>query len=148
MLGAWKSLVLGSDGSEDRHGRTNVAAPSRIMFPNADEHQWRDKAEINGYLLKTIWPSLAYEYSTDWDERIATGKTYVFERVVIVDRTAGTSGSKAVGPEKWFWKMMGNIFEGPTSVHWWQPYVSRAFVLSARPFPNGSLTTSTFDPSL
>ena len=94
------------------------------MMPHADEGQWRDRAGLNGYLFKTLLPSTAHEYRTDWEERIRTGKTYVFDRVVITDRTAGSRGTKASGPEpdgRKFWKFCGNAFDAPVGRHWWQP---------------------------
>ena len=120
-MGAWKSLVLGSDNSEDRLGNTNLITPTRIMFPNANEEDWRDHAGLNGYLLKTIFPSLAYEHRDDFNERILTGKTYLYDKVVLVDRTAGHKGSKCTGPSKWYWKMVGDILDAPAGKHWWQP---------------------------
>jgi hypothetical protein len=139
--------VLGGDQAEDRFGHTNVEDPARIMFPNADEDQWRDRAEINGYLLKTIFPSLGYEYATDFDERIRTGKTFVYDRIVLIDRTAGMSGSKSTGPVKWYWKMIADVLDTPSTPNWWMPYVRYLLDefsvaptdLPATPFPSPHL---------
>lgn len=66
----------------------------------ADEHQWRDYAGINSFLTKIIWPSLAVEHRWDWEERKVSGHTYVFDKIVLVDRSGGTKGPSFAGPKK------------------------------------------------
>lgn len=67
----------------------------------ADDDQWRDmNTGINGYLMKLIWPSVAFEYRLDWEERQVTGQTYVFDKIVLVDRSGGSRGDSVGGPKK------------------------------------------------
>ncbi|KAL7409809.1 hypothetical protein BDY24DRAFT_418522 [Mrakia frigida] len=125
LLGAWKSLTLASDQKEDHFGNTNVEDPRRIMFPHAEEKNWRDWPGLNGYLTKAVFPSTSFEHRLDWEERKATGQTYVFDKAVLVDRTAGSQGDKCGGPTKHYFKMNGNIFDTPGNPNWAQPIRQR-----------------------
>jgi hypothetical protein len=70
---------------------------------------------MNQWILCSAFPSLAIEYSDDWQDRAAMGRPIMSDRVILSDRSAA---------------MYGNIFSRtgrtapeltvlPGSAHWW-----------------------------
>ncbi|KAF9071796.1 hypothetical protein BDP27DRAFT_1446017 [Rhodocollybia butyracea] len=62
--------------------------PSRFLLPLVDAGQWRDRADINGPLLRVMHPSVSIETSDQWNDFIELDKTVAFKRVGIVNRIA------------------------------------------------------------
>ncbi|KAL7415081.1 hypothetical protein BDY24DRAFT_383652 [Mrakia frigida] len=129
IFGAWKAYTT-LDPNITRKGHTILPPPRRIVYPHADEPDWRDGPGLNALLTKAAFPSTALEYRRDSEDREDSGLTYVFERVVLVDRAAGSYGMKCNGPLKFTFKMNGDIMGEPSSPNWYQPVrqsVLRAF---------------------
>ena len=53
-----------------------------------DNDEWRDKADLNGPLMRLAFPDVHIAKSDVWRDWIRTGGTIVFERSVIVNRVS------------------------------------------------------------
>ncbi|KAF9071833.1 hypothetical protein BDP27DRAFT_1321455 [Rhodocollybia butyracea] len=91
--------------------------PSRFMLPVVEEGQWRDRADINGPLLRAMNPSVSIETSGQWNDFIKLNRTIAFKRVGIVNRAAAHRHSEAGKYNKMIGPTMGlEIFSG-----YWKP---------------------------
>ena len=117
------------DSSIDSAGHTNLAPPRRLIFPNTppftdpkpsgNEH-WKRRSRadtgFHPYLAKAAFPQLGIQYFEDWDDYHKMEVPFVFERIVIADRSA-TEGAIVEG-QPIYSPAFG--FEGGSS-HWWEP---------------------------
>ncbi|KDQ55039.1 hypothetical protein JAAARDRAFT_134200 [Jaapia argillacea MUCL 33604] len=87
FFGLWRTYSS-LDPSIPPNGNTSLPPPRRMLFTHVDAEHWRDYARMNQWLVRSAFPSISMEYSTDWDERSAMGRPFVFDRVVFADRSA------------------------------------------------------------
>ncbi|KAF7346011.1 hypothetical protein MSAN_01827000 [Mycena sanguinolenta] len=83
-------------GDEDI--RIISTAEARKLFRNSffvndhpqllDAFRWRDPTDMNELVLRSSFPEVTMEFRDDWDDRIKMGSSFVFERVVLADRSA------------------------------------------------------------
>jgi len=118
------------DPSIDSVGRTNLTPPHRLIFPNTPaftdskptskkEHAKRRSRVDTGfhpYLAKAAFPQLSLQYFEDWNDYQKMEVPFVFERIVIADRSA-TEGAIVKG-QPIYSPPFG--LEGGSS-HWWEP---------------------------
>lgn len=88
-----------------------------MMFKNVDGDHWRDYASMNQWLLRSVFPSVGFEFSDDWAERASTGRPFVLDRVILADRSAAMMGYNWLRTQR----TAANPFALPGSVHWWAP---------------------------
>ncbi|KAF8800564.1 hypothetical protein BYT27DRAFT_7199682 [Phlegmacium glaucopus] len=117
------------DPSIDSAGRTKLAPPHRLLFPNThafsdpkppNEEHWRKLSRANigfhPYLAKAAFPQLTLQYLEDWNDYQKMATPFVFERLVIADRSA-TQGAIVAGQPVY---SPAFDLEGASS-HWWEP---------------------------
>lgn len=117
------------DSSIDSAGNTNLPPPLRLVFPNThpftdplppeDEPSKRRSRVDTGfhpYLAKAAFPQLGMQFFIDWDDFHKMEVPFVFERIVIADRSA-TEGAIVEG-QPIYSPAFG--LEGGSS-HWWEP---------------------------
>lgn len=116
LFGIWRTYSS-LDPSINAAGATQLPAPARLMFPFVNAGRWNDYAKMNSFLMRAIFPSISFEYSNDWNDRIDTERPFKYDRVVIADRAAAFRG-----PE--FAKTWRTASEAATlggSRYWWAP---------------------------
>ncbi|KAF7357668.1 hypothetical protein MSAN_01363400 [Mycena sanguinolenta] len=59
-----------------------------MFFNRLDAFRWRDPTDMNELVLRSSFPEVTMEFRDDWDDRIKMGVPFVFERVVLADRSA------------------------------------------------------------
>ncbi|KAJ3538606.1 hypothetical protein NMY22_g5094 [Coprinellus aureogranulatus] len=116
IIGAWRvysTLAL----SKDTTALDKLPFPSRILMPFVDGEVWRDKARLNGPLLRLAFPDMSIEKSEIWQDWIRSDTTLVFERSVTVNRYAA---HKSPLGSVWF-KMIGTTMNLTAPRHYWEP---------------------------
>ncbi|KAJ7223168.1 hypothetical protein GGX14DRAFT_427098 [Mycena pura] len=73
-------------------GNTTLPPPCRMVFNRLDAFRWRDYARMNQWVTRSSVPELTMEFIDDWDDRAKMGVPFVFERVVLADRSAAMHG--------------------------------------------------------
>ncbi|KAJ7683011.1 hypothetical protein B0H17DRAFT_1014582 [Mycena rosella] len=129
LLALWRTYsaldpAIGSNGS------TKLAPPRRLLYPyygfftdenpvHADVTTRRQRV-VNGIhpeLVKAAFPFLTVMYYPDWEDYHRMEVPFVFERLVIADRTAARYGVTVHDP---IYTSPFKTLEG-ASEHWWEP---------------------------
>lgn len=116
------------DPSIDSDGRTKLAQPHRLIFPNtrsftdpdtSRKEYLKKRARVDTgfhpYLAKALFPQLGLQYLQDWNDYQKMEVPFVFERLVIADRSA-TEGAIVEGQP-----VYSPAFDLEGSSHWWEP---------------------------
>ncbi|KAJ7920850.1 hypothetical protein B0H13DRAFT_2420400 [Mycena leptocephala] len=69
-------------------GKHDPPPPRRMWFNRVDAFRWRDYSTMNQWVVRSSFPDLTMEFLDDWDDRVKMGVPFVFERVVLADRSA------------------------------------------------------------
>lgn len=116
LVGLWRTYAS-LDPTIAASGHTHLPSPTRMMFPHTAAGKWNDYAKMNSFLSRAIFPSMSYEYSSDFIDRADTGRAFLFERVVFADRAAAFRG-----PEfKHTWRTASEAVTLRASRYWWAP---------------------------
>ncbi|KAF7325717.1 hypothetical protein MKEN_00422000 [Mycena kentingensis (nom. inval.)] len=129
LLALWRTYStldpdIGSDGS------TRLTPPRRLMFPyygfftdrnpeHADVTTRRQRV-VNGFhpeLVKAAFPFMTVQYYADWEDYHKMQVPFVFERLVVADRTAASYGVKPHEP------IFAPAFRDTRELsdYWWEP---------------------------
>lgn len=85
------------------------------MFSHLPADHWRDYASMNQWVVRTSFPTLTFEFSDDWIDRSSMARPFVFERVVLADRSAAMLGYNYLRTQS----TAAEPFALPGSVNWW-----------------------------
>lgn len=88
-----------------------------MIFTHTPATKWNDYAKMNSFLLRAIFPSMSYEYKTDFVDRADTQRAFVMERVVFADRAAAFRGPHF----QTTWRTAAEAHSMPGSKSWWAP---------------------------
>lgn len=72
---------------------------------------------MNQWVLRSSFPSVALEFVDEWRDRAEMGRPFVFERVVLADRSASMQSYNY----QRYQRSAGPAFALPGSMNWWQP---------------------------
>ena len=143
MNGLWR-MYSSLDPHIPHTGETSLPPPQRLIFPHCDSVQWRDRAGLNIFFLRTAFPGLSIEFKQDWAERATIGsggpasaetdlapgrypqtaRALVLDRVVLGDRAAWERGPDKV-------KDPAHKYPLVVSRHWWAPVRRRVVEYAA-----------------
>ncbi|KAK0201630.1 hypothetical protein DFS33DRAFT_1348883 [Desarmillaria ectypa] len=137
-LGLWRAYSS-LDHYITHDGNTTLPPPRRIMFNRIDATRWRDYAAMNQWFIRSAWPSLTMEFMDDWKDRISMGVPFVFERVLVADRSAAMMGHNYAR----FQRTAAVAFPLPGSAYWWMPIRDNVVKYTGLEPAVGSGTTST-----
>ncbi|KAF8155884.1 hypothetical protein B0H34DRAFT_715231 [Crassisporium funariophilum] len=117
------------DSAIDASGRTKLASPHRLIFPNKRfftdsdpdfKDHWIRRARVDTgfhpYLAKAAFPQLTVQYLQDWEDYHQMEVPFVFERLVIADQSVAEGAVKSALPVY----SPALELEG-ASRHWWEP---------------------------
>lgn len=114
FFGFWRAYSsLDTRITED--GITSLPSPRRLMFTRVEDY--RDYAFMNQYLMNGMFPSLSVEHMRDWQDRNETHQPYVFDRLVLADRSGAMRGKEFVATER----TASEAFSLVSSRPWWSP---------------------------
>jgi hypothetical protein len=86
-----------------------------MWFNRVDAFRWRDYSTMNQWVVRSSFPDLTMEFLDDWDDRVKMGVPFVFERVVLADRSAAMP---ALNYQR-YQRTAAAAFGLPGSAHWW-----------------------------
>lgn len=72
---------------------------------------------MNQWVVRSSFPSVTMEFVDDWRDRIDMGTTFVFDRVVLADRSAAMLSFNFAR----YQRTAAAAFPLPGSVNWWMP---------------------------
>jgi hypothetical protein len=72
---------------------------------------------MNEWVLRSTFPSFALEFIDDWRDRAEMGKAFVYERVLLADRSAAMLSYNFLR----FQRTAASAFAIPASPSWWSP---------------------------
>ena len=98
-------------------GKTILPPLRRIVFTHLSNQQWQDYAHMNEWVLRSSFPSITMEFIDDWRDRAEMGKAFVYERVVVADRSATMPSESFLR----FQRTAASAFTIPASASWWSP---------------------------
>ncbi|KAF9482293.1 hypothetical protein BDN70DRAFT_801817 [Pholiota conissans] len=127
LFGLWKTYAS-LDTLIDASGNTALPPPRRLIFPHSlsftdedpphEQYSTRRSRVDTGfhpYTLKAAFPSITMMYREDWEDYHKMEVPYVFERLVVADRTAAApaleNGQPVYAPSM----LLG------ASANWWEP---------------------------
>ncbi|KAJ7081366.1 hypothetical protein B0H15DRAFT_469689 [Mycena belliarum] len=113
-FGFWRTYSS-LDPSIPASGNTTLPPPRRMLFTRLDAFRWRDYSTMNQWIVRASFPGLTMEFIDDWDDRAKMGVPFVFERVVLADRSAAMA---ALNYQR-YQRTAGAAFALPGSAHWW-----------------------------
>ncbi|KIY69339.1 hypothetical protein CYLTODRAFT_393975 [Cylindrobasidium torrendii FP15055 ss-10] len=115
-FGLWRTYSSLDHGITP-NGTTKLPPPRRLMFNRIDAAHWRDYASMNQWVTRASFPSLNIEFIDDWNDRIDMGLPFVFERVLVADRSASMISYNY----QRFQRSAASAFSLPGNANWWQP---------------------------
>ena len=89
----------------------------RLMFNHLDAFHWRDYAFMNQWVVRSSFPAITMEFIDDWRDRAEMGRPFVFDRVVVADRSAAMLSYNYAR----YQRTAGAPMALPGSVNWWMP---------------------------
>ncbi|TFK70399.1 hypothetical protein BDN72DRAFT_766555 [Pluteus cervinus] len=113
-FGFWRTYTS-LDSSITPEGNTTLPPARRLMFNHLDAAHWRDYASMNQWAVRSNFPSIITEFVDDWRDRAELGKPFVFERVVVADRSAAMLSYNYAR----YQRTASAAFALPGSVNWW-----------------------------
>lgn len=116
LFGIWRTYAS-LDPSINAAGETQLLSPTRMMFPHVSAGKWNDYSKMNSFILRSIFPSMAYEYKNDWADRIDTQRAFIFDRIVLADRAAAFRGPEFAKT----WRTASEAVTLVASRYWWAP---------------------------
>ncbi|KAJ2934586.1 hypothetical protein H1R20_g2505, partial [Candolleomyces eurysporus] len=99
------------------NGNTTLPALRRIIFNHVDNAHWRDYASMNEWVVRASFPSLTMEFKDDWIDRAQMARPFVFDRVLLADRSAAMLALNY----RRYQRTAASAFGLPGSVNWWMP---------------------------
>ncbi|KAG6837606.1 hypothetical protein H0H93_006127 [Arthromyces matolae] len=113
-FGLWHTYAS-LDPAISYDGKTQLPPIRRIMFNHLDAYHWRDYASMNEWVIRAGFPSLVMEFKDDWRDRAEMGRPFVFDRVVLADRSAAMLTHNFAR----FQRSASASFGLPGSASWW-----------------------------
>ncbi|KAG6886739.1 hypothetical protein C0992_002589 [Termitomyces sp. T32_za158] len=120
-------------------GETSLPPVRRIMFNHLDAYHWRDYASMNEWVIRAGFPSLVMEFKDDWRDRAEMGRPFVFDRVVLADRSASMLAHNFAR----FQRSASASFGMPGSAHWWMTMRNNVIQFTGLDISVGSGTMDT-----
>jgi len=120
-------------------GTTTLPQPRHMFFNRLDAFRWRDPTNMNQLVLRSSFPEVTMEFRDDWDDRIKMGVPFVFERVVLADRSAAM---RAYNYQR-YQRTASVPFALPGSVNWWMTIRNNVVQFAGLDLNDGSSTTAT-----
>ncbi|KAF5338912.1 hypothetical protein D9611_008684 [Ephemerocybe angulata] len=115
-FGAWRAYSS-LDPYITAEGNSTLPPFRRLFFNRLDAAHWRDYASMNEWVVRSSFPSATMEFIDDWKDRIEMGRPFVFDRVLLADRSAAMLSHNY----QRYQRTAAAAFGLPGSVNWWMP---------------------------
>ncbi|TFK40715.1 hypothetical protein BDQ12DRAFT_627360 [Crucibulum laeve] len=137
-FGFWR-VYSSLDPSITAEGNTTLPPAKHLWFPRIDAFHWRDYADMNQWVVRSSFPGVTMEFIDDWRDRAEMGRTFVFDRVVVADRSSAMLAFNYAR----YQRTAAAAFPLPGSIHWWQPIRNNVIALAGLDPEVGGGTSST-----
>ncbi|KAG6845116.1 hypothetical protein H0H87_000543 [Tephrocybe sp. NHM501043] len=137
-FGLWHTYAS-LDPNIPHYGKTELPPVRRIMFNHLDAYHWRDYASMNEWVIRSAFPSLVMEFKDDWRDRAEMGRPFVFDRVVLADRSASMLTHNFAR----FQRSASASFGLPGSANWFMTMRNNAIQFTGLDLNVGGGTTKT-----
>ncbi|TFK25332.1 hypothetical protein FA15DRAFT_668559 [Coprinopsis marcescibilis] len=124
IIGMWRvysTLAYGSFDETDADGAPlsvdSLPFPSRFLLPAVESGEWRDKAGLNGPLMRAAFPGIPIEKADYWADLAKLDTTVSFERAMVINRH---NSHKHRNSGIWF-KMMAGTMNLTAPDGYWEP---------------------------
>ncbi|KAF8886772.1 hypothetical protein BD779DRAFT_606449 [Infundibulicybe gibba] len=86
----WGEIILGAYRVYSAVPTTGgpLPSPARFILPHSGDLEWKDRAGVDGPLMRAAFPSTAIETSSYWGDLQQLNQTFVFQRAMIINRSA------------------------------------------------------------
>ncbi|KAF8067941.1 hypothetical protein FPV67DRAFT_1416086 [Lyophyllum atratum] len=111
ILGAWR--ILSFEGAKTKE----VLKPKRFLLPFSVRGQFRDRAGVDGPLMRAAFPDASIEESDYWEDHIKLNATVVFDRVLLINRPAA---HRHPWDRRWY-KMIAGAMNITVPANFWTP---------------------------
>lgn len=138
FFGFWRTYSS-LDPSIPSDGNTNLPQPRHMFFNRLDAFRWRDPTNMNQLVVRSTFPEMTMEFLDDWDDRIKMGVPFVFERVVLADRSAAM---RAYNFQR-YQRTASVPFGLPGSANWWMTVRNNVVQFAGMDLNDGRSTTAT-----
>ena len=108
------------------------------MFNHLDACHWRDYADMNQWVVRSTFPSAVMEFRDDWRDRAEMERPFVFERVIVADRSATMPSFNF----QRFGRTASAPFALPGGPHWWMTMRNQAIQFTGLDLNTGGGTLS------
>ncbi|KAF9046494.1 hypothetical protein BJ165DRAFT_1345463 [Panaeolus papilionaceus] len=115
-FGFWRTYSS-LDRTINKAGNTTLPPIQRIWFNRLDNNHWRDYASLNQWVVRASFPSVTMEFIDDWRDRAEMDRPFVFERVILADRSAAMMSYNYLR----FQRTASSPAVLPATLDWWQP---------------------------
>lgn len=109
-----------------------------MIFNHLTEDYWRDYASMNQWVLRSAFPGIGMEWEAEWEARMDMDRVFVFDRVVLADRSAAMHGFNFQRTQR----TASEPFALPGSVNWWSTIRSNVIQASGLKGDTGHGTMS------
>ncbi|KAH8818877.1 hypothetical protein DL96DRAFT_1534369 [Flagelloscypha sp. PMI_526] len=106
-------------------GNTTLPPAKRIAFNHLDNFHWRDYALMNQWVVQSTFPGVIMEFKDDWRDRAELEVPYVYERVVLADRSAAMP---AYNYQR-YQRTAATAFGLPGTENWWRTVRNNVIML-------------------
>ncbi len=72
---------------------------------------------MNTFLCKSVFPSMAYEFTEEFKDRAIAGRAFVYDQIVFSDRAAALRGPQFAHT----WRTAAEAYTLEGSAYWWSP---------------------------
>ncbi|KAJ7505581.1 hypothetical protein B0H11DRAFT_2154339 [Mycena galericulata] len=137
-FGFWRTYSS-LDPSITPEGKTTLPQPRHMFFNRLDAFRWRDPTDMNQLVLRSSFPDVTMEFRDDWDDRVKMNVPFVFERVVLADRSAAM---RAYNYQR-YQRTAAVPFGLPGSVNWWMTVRNSVVQFAGMELDDGRSTSTT-----
>ncbi|KAF8630885.1 hypothetical protein AX17_005243 [Amanita inopinata Kibby_2008] len=113
-FGLWRTYST-LDTSITASGNTTLPAARRLLFNHLDAFHWRDYSSMNEWVVRSSFPGVTMEFIDDWRDRAEMNTAWVFDRVVVADRSAAMLAYNYAR----YQRTAAVPFALPGAVNWW-----------------------------
>ncbi|KAF7320878.1 hypothetical protein HMN09_00174400 [Mycena chlorophos] len=136
IMGFWRTYSS-LDPSIPPNGNTTLPQPRHMWFNRLDAFRWRDPTNMNQVVLRSVFPEVTMEFIDDWDDRTELAVPFVFERVVLADRS---SAMRAYNYQR-YQRTAAVPWGLPGSVYFWQTIRNNVVQFAGMDWRDGSSTS-------
>ncbi|KAJ7644361.1 hypothetical protein FB45DRAFT_1053133 [Roridomyces roridus] len=135
-FGFWRTYSS-LDPSISTEGNTTLPQPRHMFFNRLDAFRWRDPTDMNQLVLRSSFPDVTMEFIDDWDDRAKMNVPFVFDRVVLADRSAAMISYNY----KRYQRTAAAPFALPGSFNWWMTIRNSVIQMAGMDIEDGSSTS-------